>query len=337
MKIDNIPEIISANYHFQVQEFTKLGEHSYRLETNFGPKRLSIWENRALLEWAFSWRERLAELGYRQIDRFIRNQSDNFHLEVEGTYLVVQDWFEGDGITLKSKEQYELFGQFVGNWYQACREATQHLNPLMKQQLAETLCEALEKPGESNQQLHVLKQKMATIPDSMFTYLIRQHWPSITKRYRQATLLEQASKASQREGIFPLSISLDQWRMTKDGYVVFQDFNHQASSDLRGIANLLQFFYTEKQAALTEIEAWYIGFCQAFQAEIHTHYHLLGQLIYPSQYLTILSSYLNQNQDEETCIEAWLTACQEQTRLDELHLWLAQYVDRGRQEQGLGS
>lgn len=337
MNLDHLAKIISNSYHFQVLACSKLTEQSYRLETNVGPKRLSVWYDQALVTWAFAWREQLACLGYRQIDRFIRHQQGGYYVEREGVYLVVQDLFLGEVFTPQSREQYRLLGLFVGSWYKACMEATRQLSPPMRERLAETLGASSCHLERSSQGLKTYKEKIDALADSMSTYLIRQHWPSLAKRYRQASLLEEAGQAGQREFLFPKGISLDEWRLTKEGYVVFQRIDEEAAFDLGGIAQFLQCVYLDEQATLADIEAWYLGFCQAFPTTIHTHYHLLGRLIFPRRHLEILSSYLNQEEEEERCMEAWLKACQEQTRLDELHLFLAQLIDREKEERGLGS
>lgn len=329
MMVKELQDVIS-NYHFQVRRYSKLANGDYRLETNHGTKRLSLWSDDLLLEWAHVWREELAQLGYRQVDRFIRNNRGQYYLESEHGFITVQDLFVGEPFNLTISEQIVYLGQFVGEWFRVSAQAFHKLNhPQVRSRLR-------RKPQAENLQPSELDNLVGSLDQSMFTFLVRRNIPNLKKRWGKALVLEQASQVGQDGWLFPASISMDQWVYLEQGYIGFYASDHGVTPDFQAVAQLLQHLYVDERLSLTDIERFYKAFANAYVATIHTHYNILAHLIFPRQLMEIIHQYKAHVLTAEESVQHWLEAGQRQEKLDQLPLFLAKIMDQEKWEMELG-
>lgn len=187
LKLPTLLRKVSANYYFHVYHSTFI-DGGYRLDTNCGPKRVSISTDKSIVDWSFLWREILVKKGFRQIDRFIRTQDGAAYVQDQQEYIVVQDVFQGEAVDVVELNLVKHLGHFVGELFQAYQEAYHK---------GKEIVEHYHWPKKRDEDIdeerfYLLKKRIMTSEETMFSYLVLEHWKSIEKRWKQAVEIGRA-------------------------------------------------------------------------------------------------------------------------------------------------
>lgn len=317
-------QTIATHYHFHVYRSIRIKD-GYRLETNCGPKRISVWTQEQHLHWSFLWREELAQKGFRQVDRFIRTRDGAPYVNVSQEYVVVQDILEGKAVPFDQPLSWFSLGNCIGLLFQSFRELAQRDYPHQKEKVFWKSQNRYSDPTC----FHELKKRIVTLKDSMFIYLVKEHWLSLEKRWKQSISLQSVASSP----IISLSkINIDEIVLLQQGCLGFSSSEEQVSFDHEGIAELLKDLHQQEGASLEFLEHFYASFQRIYQPTIEDQYNILSHLIYPKAFFEMIHKYLELGYSDQDCAEGWVDLCQNQEALDQLHSWYAERLDRRRED-----
>jgi hypothetical protein len=326
-------QAIAEEYNFHVYHTVPV-EGGYRIETNVGSKMISVWNNKEDLQWSFLWREELAKRGYRQIDRFIRTRDGAPFVKNKDEYIVVQDIFKGEQIKSNQSEKWAAVGQMMGTLFQAFKDVSHQAFPQT---------ESLNRPFNdiepkeeyflNKSKVQGLKKELVLSPETMFSYLANVHWKAIERRWKQALDIYRVGRTQKKQKISYLSsIKPRQWILMEQGCLAYSTLEQSKSTDIECISSFLQELYLQYGESLEVTEYFYQQFEKVYQPSLEDQYFILSTFIYPRAFFHILTKYLHQSYSEEDCMEQWMEECEKQEKLNPLHLWFAERVDRFREE-----
>jgi hypothetical protein len=324
LKPRTLIEVIDNKYHFHVYHSIPT-DNGFYLETNYGPKRVVVWKHEPCLRWSYLWREELAKKGFRQVDRFIGTRDGAPYVKINEEFIVVQDKLFGKEISLNQPQSMSLLGQFVGLLYQTFKEITQREYKHNKDQLYfnNAVIESLDE-----EKIKTLKRAIVTNKQSVFTRLVTEHWKSIEKRWKQSSTLQRLGQSS----IVSLPrIEPKQLVQLEQGCFSFSSNEQHVAYGFQGIAELMQVLYLEEKVALNHVERFYDHFEQVCQPSLNEHFNVLSYLIYPKAFFEIVNKYIHHGFSSDECLQVWMDLCQKQERLDQLHQWFAERLDRARE------
>lgn len=319
-------QTLASHYHFHVYRSIHIKD-GYRLETNCGPKKISVWSQEPYLHWSFLWREELAHKGFRQVDRFIRTRDGAPYVKVNQEYVVVQDILEGKRIPFDQPLSWLLLAKSMGLLFRSFRELAQRYYNYQKK--SANWENVSEDKYTDHKRLQELKKRIVTQKDSMFTYLVKEHWLSIEKRWKQSITLQRIECSP----IVSLSkVNLDDIILLQQGCLGFCLNQHQVAYDYQAIAELLKDLYQQEGASLENMEYFYSSFQNIYQPTLEDQYNILSHLIYPKSFIEMIHNYLEYGYSDQDCAQGWMELCQNQEKLDQLHHWYAERIDRMRED-----
>jgi hypothetical protein len=324
LKPRTLIQVIDNKYHFHVYHSIPT-DNGFYLETNYGPKRVVVWKHEPSLRWSYLWREELAKKGFRQVDRFIGTRDGAPYVKINEEFIVVQDKLFGKELPLNQPQGMSLLGQFVGLLYQTCKEITQREYKHDKDQLYfnKAVIESLDA-----EQVKTLKRAIVTKKPSVFTRLVIEHWKSLEKRWKQSSALQRLGQSS----IVSLPrIEPKQLIQLEQGCFSYSSDEQNVTYGFQAIAELMQFLYIEEKVELNNIERFYNHFEQDYDPSLNEHFNVLSHLIYPKSFFDIVNKYLYQGFSSDESVQVWMDLCQKQERLDQLHQWFAERLDRARE------
>jgi hypothetical protein len=325
LKLTTLLQIINNNYHFHVYHSIPTDD-GYRLETNYGSKRISVWKHEQSLHWSFLWREVIAKKGLRQVDRFIRARDGAPYVKVNEEYIVAQDIVVGKSISLDQPENWSVLGQFVGILFQTFKEICQQDHQHKGDQFYWKKTLHQKKDEES---IDGLKKALVTQKESPFTNIVKEHWKSLDKRWKQSSALQRASHSS----IVCLpKIAVEQCILLEPGGLSFSSKSQHAAFDYQSVAGLMQELYLQEKGSLKYMEMFYSDFEQIYQPSLKEQYNILSCLIYPMSFFEIVYKYLHYGFSNDESVQNWMELCNKQERLDQLHRWFAERLDRVRED-----
>jgi hypothetical protein len=325
LKFTTLIKIIDNKYHFHVYHSIPT-ENGYYLETNYGTKRVMVWKHEPCLRWSYLWREELAKKGFRQVDRFIGTRDGAPYVKVNEEYIVVQDKLLGKELSLNQLQSFSLLGQFAGLLFQTFKEITQREYQHKKDQLY--FNNMMSGPLDEDN-VKTLKREIVTNKQSMFTRLVTEHWKSLEKRWKQSLALQRLEQIST---VSLPRIDPKQLIQLEQGCFSFSSDDQDVSHGYQSIAKLMQDLYIEQRAPLNHVERFYADFEQVCRPSLQEQCNLLSYLIYPKAFFEIVNKYLYHGFSSDECVQVWMDLCQKQERLDQLHQWFAERLDRARED-----
>lgn len=326
MDFSKLLNTLSKSYYFDVYHAHKRSR-GYLLETNYGPKWLTVWKDKDELEWSYQWRESLVKYHFRQVDRFILSKHERPYINCGSAFMTVQDIIKGDTLDLRQENVWQLLGYFMAKLYQAFEHASRHahLNIATKQRWRESYFNRWTITYYAS-----LKKDLQN-DTSLFASLVLSYWPLLIKRIKQAIVLFHESMAETKH-LFTLSnLQLKQWTLIPPGYVSFISYNKRPLIGMECFARLWQHIYLRNNSRSYN-EAFYDSFAHYYKPTLNVQYGILANLIYPHRFLSVINHYVKQRHDEEACIQLWMKLCDQQSTLDQLHLSYADHIDQQRQE-----
>lgn len=319
-------QTLASHYHFHVYRSIHIKD-GYRLDTNCGPKKISAWSQEQYLHWSFLWREELAHKGFRQVDRFIRTRDGAPFVKINEEYIVVQDIFEGKTIPFDKPLSWILLGKTMGLLFQSFKDIAQRNKHYQKKTI--NWENVSQNKYTEHKSLQDLKKRIVTKKDSMFTYLVKEHWLQLEKRWKQSTTLQSIDFSP----IVSLSkIDLDDIVLLQQGCLGFCPSQHQVTYDYQGIAELFKDLYQQEKATLDDIKHFYSSFQDIYQPTLEQQYNILSHLIYPKSFFEMIHKYLEHGYSDQDCAQGWMELCQDQEKFDQLHHWYAEHLDRLRED-----
>jgi len=326
LNLATLMKVIAKEYTFHIYHIVPF-ENGYLAETNVGRKRISIWKEKRVVNFSFTWREKLAENGFRQVDRFIRTRDGSPYVKVEDEYVVVQDVFQGEKLSLATKKEWQHLGSILGALFHNCRHASETL--LNQGSTVATGVDLGEKRIANLENLREYKKILYRQEDNTFTLLAKTHWRSIEQRARHAIIL--LKMHPQQLSLLPSSIDLGQFIWLEKDCLSYSTTSQFVVHSLWGMGELMKKLYEEKNPRIEELELFYQGFEQESGISLEEQYSLLAALIFPARFLSILTQFHEGKWNEQECVEAWMRECEKQDKLDQVQVWFARHLDRVRE------
>jgi len=325
----SILQNIARHYTFHVFHalFMKQG---YRIETNAGPKFVSIWNDFDLLEWSFHWREQLANDGIRQVDRFIRARSGMPYVTLfEGQYMVVQDIYDANPLRLEEDKMFEKLGHQLGYLITACKR-------IRHQSAANDYIQSIKRYSQPH--INQMKRGIAAIKEASLQGILSLHWPSVEKRWKRAEALLnhlklQHKKSDLAYGWAVPHITLTDYKIFEQGYWGLAPGKSPAICHASLLAQLLLQLWLDNQGNTTRMKLFLEACETAYTFSSTDRLVTLAELIYPSHLLQTIQAALEPNDQQEKFVSVWMEACSQQEKLDQLYEWFARRVDQYREER----
>lgn len=319
---ERVKRFIEENYHFQIYHVLP-HQFGFLLETNCGPKHVMLWKSKQEIDWAFLWREHLAQHETLYLDRFIRSKSGAAFHQFEPFFLSVQDSFDRI-ITQDGGLDWRTIGILIGKLYRNLRKLDQQIRNdstihMMKSEKGAIF---------ELEQLQRLKKCLVIEQHNPFTELVRRQFKEIELRWKRSIEL---SRVGTPVFLAPKKLEYGQF-FIRHRLCGFYQKEPKVGICFEGAIAMLKKGYIEQTVTWRELLHFLQGYEEAFQMTEIDGYRWLAQCIYPESFIIIIQAYLEKTYTIEECCEAWLEECTKQEGRDRLLEDLIQYVDQKRGE-----
>lgn len=330
MKIADMLHVIAKEYYFHIRE-TAVTDHGCLLETDCGTKIVSVWRDEARLRWAFAWREQLAEKGFRQVNRFIRTRKQAPYVPVGHQFLVVQDKVSGTPVGLRSADQWADLGELTGMLFAVFQDVSLSFQHTFSDHLSSRhpLDQTLTEKKRQAWKQELVKR------DTIFSSLVGAHWASLEHRLTRARMLQATFGHALPFMLTLPHLELAQWQIWHTGCVglsVTEPPSDTPSIGYASLARFLQDLFVQENGTIEKLNRFYAAFERQACLSIAEEYELLAQLIVPRAFFDVIDTYMENAETEDECFEQWVRLCARQEKLDQIHLWFAERLDRKKEE-----
>lgn len=331
VNLSTLLSTIKQYYPYQVHDHRPT-PGGYTLQTNYGPKIVTLVQDQTYLHWAFLWREELAKKGFRFIDRFIRTRDEAPFVSISPYQLVVRDALTEPLFSPiphpEAKELYRPIGQIMGLMFQTAEALDQKYatHPEFSSWKHKKRVEHSLMPEERFVQL---KKDLVTAKETIFLQLVKSNWRLIEQRWKHTVFL---FRQRQSEFMPPIEPRLQYFYLYQDKLLCYFAEEFTLSMGLRGVAQFIQEIFFQNNGRLLELQGFLEGFEESFPLTKQQHFEILAWFIYPDRFFKIIDDYKKQVKSEESCVQEWIDLCQLQSDLDHLQHWYAAKIDRLRED-----
>lgn len=324
-RIDLLP--VLKRYKARVLRIAAHDNH-FLLETDRGIKELRIWPRIDVLRWSFAWREQLARLGFRDVERFIRTRDAKpFVVLGKRGFTLTDHLAEAEGY-LPTAGHAETSGQVVASMHSA--QQANHLffaDELLKREQVHAAAEA--KRARDLQQQFLTQQPF---PSEQDKWVASQFPPLLERMERSAEMLAAIQIDPEQLFVCHRKLSRKNWGLIDEKLFLRGFYQPVLSVQLRDVAGYLRELCAESGDPAGDVDAFLDGYEAQKPLSYGEYTLLLAFMVYPRDGWKSIHDYVSlrfsgQGADDTALIQQ---ALQKEKRVDRLIRQIAHRAERAR-------
>lgn len=321
--LDQLKKLLST-YRLKVQRIEPT-KHGFFVETNKGPKAVTIWENGELLKWSNRWREEVALQGGAGVERFLPNYNKKKYIRYQGKYFVISNLPVGQSPDPSNTKECMQTGEIFAKYHSALDRIDQGNVSLVSYS---PIDESFFSDGNVSikQVLQSIEQKE---PPSLVDEIVYANLPLIYKRFRRAFQLWESIKDS--ISYFPLSTvcyKLEQITKNQEGWSLCGGYNEGLAPLHQDTVQLIRELYEKSGWNLDTVDFFLNGYDRTRKLTDNEWIYILMQLAIPWEVWTHLIEYIKQGNLSDEQSEKMVEAIRRQHHWDDLAVFVAKVIDK---------
>ncbi|MGG1664181.1 phosphotransferase [Brevibacillus sp. NRS-1366] len=318
---------VCQHYRARVIRVTPLDD-CYLLETNRGPKELHIWPRVDVMRWSFSWRERLARQGFRELERFIRTREAKPFLVVGKQGVTMTDHLRHIEACLPGEDFARQSGRVV-----AMMHLSQQESPLLAgaDYLKQEQMNAESKWAHAKAVVESYRGKFGSEKGEM-RWVAELMTPLLQRLERSATMLSHESITPESISVAHRDLLRDNWGMVNGKLYLRGFFRPSLSIQQRDVASYLRDMYmTHKD--LRQVDSFLDGYEEVKPLQYTDYTLMLAFMARPREVWRSVEDYVKRVlRNKEVHVTGIEQALQSQQAVDILLRHIADRAERSRSD-----